>query len=1150
MTDDYLADTQTAGRIPVGGSVTGEIETAGDRDWFAVTLVAGKTYQFDLEGSVTLHGTLLDPYLRGIHDANGNLVPGTTSDDGGVNINSRVIITPTEGGVHYVAAGSRHEEGPLAKGTYKLSVTNIPSEDDEHWDWNPGWAPSFRASGYAFSLAENADGSTDAVALGSVSATDPQGQTVTYGIVDGNDAGLFSINATTGALTYVGAGEDFETTASHELTVRASDGSLHADTFVTVRVTNVEEAPSFGAGSYAFDLAENVDGSRAPVALGSVVAAAESGNAVRYGIVGGNDAGLFAIDATTGALTYTGSGEDHEAAASHVLTVEASDGSLRATVEVTVAVTDTAEAPGFDHVFGYGFSLAESADGSVNPVALGSVSATDPDGDRLRYSIVEGNASGLFAMDAATGALSYTGAGGALDVGTSHRLTVRASDGSLHADAAVHVVVDDWTETEDIAAGTATAATVAVGGSARGSIGPPTDQGGEATYDRDWFRMELEAGKTYKIAAEGRVDGKGTIRQASVKALHDAEGDRVPHYVTGYDYTYFAPSESGTYYVAVGSSEFWPGEHERWDPQNNGGSYTVTVNEYTTSKKAVGLSELTSYLTDGWWDYWSTKTGYPRHTPHDTSESNQIAVDLTRLTERSRELARWALEAWEAVADIEFVESTSGGSPIVFTDDQPGGFGTKYEVGVPSGMLSSSEFDLVRGAYDTNEAHAFYFYLHEIGHALGLGHLGPYPREVGEWPWFERQAIFADDSWQMSVMSYFSQAANYLTDASWARPATPMMADIMAISDLYGAPGSASATAGDTIWGKGSNLGGHLGHLSALLASGAQGGYLPVAATIYDRDGIDTLDLSASVKDNRIDLRDGRFSDVNGLVGNLGIARGTVIENLVSGSGSDDVTGNDADNRIDGGMGDDTLRGGKGDDTLRGGGGNDTLDGGEGDDTLDGGEGDDILRGGEDDDTLDGRKDDDVLDGGGGRDLLRIGRGDDTATGGIDADTFDFIGRDIGRNTVTDFEPGTDTLRLDNALWADTLSATQVIERFASLVNGNVVFDFGDGNTITLRGVATTAGLADDLEMLTTTAPGTPIFDALRYAFDLAENADGSATPVALGSVSATDPNDDTVTYTDLQGEQNGIERAQALAPAPAFRSHVKDNTGFMLHVS
>ena len=103
MPDDHAASIRTDGSVAVGGSAAGDIETARDRDWFAVELVAGRTYVFDLEGSPTGAGTLSDTYLRGIHDANGNRLSGTTNDDGGTGTNSRLTFTATESGTHYVA---------------------------------------------------------------------------------------------------------------------------------------------------------------------------------------------------------------------------------------------------------------------------------------------------------------------------------------------------------------------------------------------------------------------------------------------------------------------------------------------------------------------------------------------------------------------------------------------------------------------------------------------------------------------------------------------------------------------------------------------------------------------------------------------------------------------------------------------------------------------------------------------------------------------------------------------------------------------------------------------------------------------------------------------------------------------------------------
>ena len=82
MPDDFSTDTNTSGSVTVDGTASGDIESSGDRDWFAVDLVAGRTYTIELRGGPTADGTLSDPYLRGIHDADGNLIARTTNATG------------------------------------------------------------------------------------------------------------------------------------------------------------------------------------------------------------------------------------------------------------------------------------------------------------------------------------------------------------------------------------------------------------------------------------------------------------------------------------------------------------------------------------------------------------------------------------------------------------------------------------------------------------------------------------------------------------------------------------------------------------------------------------------------------------------------------------------------------------------------------------------------------------------------------------------------------------------------------------------------------------------------------------------------------------------------------------------------------------
>ena len=58
--DDFAANTSTTGYATVGGSSSGRIETAGDEDWFAVSVTGGQIYNFQLVGASS--GGLSDPF--------------------------------------------------------------------------------------------------------------------------------------------------------------------------------------------------------------------------------------------------------------------------------------------------------------------------------------------------------------------------------------------------------------------------------------------------------------------------------------------------------------------------------------------------------------------------------------------------------------------------------------------------------------------------------------------------------------------------------------------------------------------------------------------------------------------------------------------------------------------------------------------------------------------------------------------------------------------------------------------------------------------------------------------------------------------------------------------------------------------------------
>ncbi len=113
----------------------------------------------------------------------------------------------------------------------------ITADDDP-----PLAPPSFTEPAYAFDLAENQAGP---LVLGSVTATDPDGDgQLSYALAEG-DGARFEVDASGGMVRYVGPGEDAETTPeAYDLVVRATDGDgLSAEAAVVVTVLDVNEGP-------------------------------------------------------------------------------------------------------------------------------------------------------------------------------------------------------------------------------------------------------------------------------------------------------------------------------------------------------------------------------------------------------------------------------------------------------------------------------------------------------------------------------------------------------------------------------------------------------------------------------------------------------------------------------------------------------------------------------------------------------------------------------------------------------------------------------------------------------------------------------------------------------------------------------------------
>ena len=462
MIDSIGDGIGTTGRITAGSSVTGEIETANDRDAYAVELVAGRTYRIDLEGVATDKGTLADPLLRWLRDDTGTGVAGTRDDNGGEGDNARQTFTPAESGTYYISARGLGD----GVGTYTLTVTDATPVTDatragaaDLGDITALQGPRFpqgtldgdtdQVDYYRFTLTEAKQvglGLRQQDANADLYLEDADGTVLHSSTNDGtaNEA----ITETLLAGTYYVRVESQEAGLNAHV-VRYGVSAPDANAVAALQEqsgTAVNAAPAFAETSYAFDLAENADGSTDRVSLGTVAATDPEGATLSYTLVGGN--GSFEVDATSGELFYTGTGEDFESETTRFfMAVRASDGSLHAYTSVVVNVTDVNETPAFAET-SYAFDLAENADGSTDRVSLGTVAATDPEGETLAYALVGGNLSGSFELDETTGELFYIGSGEDFESGLNRfTLTVWASDGSETAETTVTVDVTDVNET-------------------------------------------------------------------------------------------------------------------------------------------------------------------------------------------------------------------------------------------------------------------------------------------------------------------------------------------------------------------------------------------------------------------------------------------------------------------------------------------------------------------------------------------------------------------------------------------------------------------------------------------------------------------------------------------------------------------------------
>ncbi len=383
--------------------------------------------------------------------------------------------------------------------TDTITVTINISDIEEILENN---APVFAEdSSTTRSIPENTD---SGVNIGTpITATDADGDTLTYSL-GATDTKAFSIDSKTGQLQ-TKAALDYETKSSYTLTITADDGNGgSASIDVTINVTDINEQPV--NGDPISEQPENEDpnnqqpgnedpnnqqpengdpineqpGNNAPVFtegssttrsvaentgsgvdIGSAVTATDAdGDALTYSL-GGTDAHVFSIDSTTGQLRtnaelgyeaqstniatntaqlQTKAALDYEAKPTYTVTITADDGNGGSTsIDVTINITDIDgtpvttpineqpenNVPVFTEGSSTTRSIAENTD--ISTYFGTPITAIDPDGDTLTYSL-NGTDAKAFTVDSTTGQLQ-TSATLDYETKSSYSVTITASDG-------------------------------------------------------------------------------------------------------------------------------------------------------------------------------------------------------------------------------------------------------------------------------------------------------------------------------------------------------------------------------------------------------------------------------------------------------------------------------------------------------------------------------------------------------------------------------------------------------------------------------------------------------------------------------------------------------------------------------------------------
>ncbi|MFY0654331.1 MAG: cadherin domain-containing protein [Cyclobacteriaceae bacterium] len=272
--------------------------------------------------------------------------------------------------------------------------------------------------------------------IGSISASDPNNDLLIYTILSGDENDALEVDSAGELKLRANSNLDFESISLFELEVLVSDGKLTVISAITVNVNNIDEVPEVSDQSFSID-----ENSLNGVEIGIIEGSDPEGASLIFSVDSGNSDGFFSLNESTGQIEIDAEGLNFEEKPSHTLVITISDGQLSRSISITINVNDVNESP---EIADQQFILNENPD--KNKI-IGVVTASDPEGDNLSYTITSGNNDGTFLISSA-GEISVNDSTLIdFEFQESINLTIEVSDGNLSDNAIITVDLNDINET-------------------------------------------------------------------------------------------------------------------------------------------------------------------------------------------------------------------------------------------------------------------------------------------------------------------------------------------------------------------------------------------------------------------------------------------------------------------------------------------------------------------------------------------------------------------------------------------------------------------------------------------------------------------------------------------------------------------------------